>query len=415
MTPRQLVQSIFQHTFFMNARQQWRNASPFVLALIAAQAWLIDAGLATLLSLLIPVAWAIQAKTRLHGGAIWLVYYLTVSSDMVPEINLIYPETPLLAAGAIWLACAAILSLPWVILWNKEPDQKQAPWRVIAALTLSTIPPIGIIGWTNPLLSSGVLFPGMNLSGLALTMLVPVALLLTRWPAVTLLAILATTSAVANFSYTERQADEAWFGQNTTMGQSPDADRIADWAKQRKALVTLANKAFDEGARVVVFPEMAAGTWDRFVTVQWIDTAMRAVEPGKGLVIGALAPAEKGGFLNGVIIVDEEGLRFKNGRIPIPLGVWQPWERNTAQPDWLGDGREKLAGREVALSICYEDFMVFAQAMSLHSINREPAHAVISIANNWFGSGRKGSIIQDASVRMMGRLFNVPVIRAVNR
>lgn len=409
-----ISEAISNHPLSLRVSHALHTAAPFLFAVACAQCWGVDPALAALLSLALPVIWALRARTRLYGGAIWFAYYLTVSSDMIPEISIIYPETPIAFAVATWLACAAALSLPWILMWEDTRGQRQSPLRVVAAMLLSIIPPIGIIGWTNPLLSSGLLFPGMGLSGLALTFLVPVALIMRRWPAVIMASILVTTSLVTNMAFEEKQPADTWFGQNTAFGQHPDGNRFTEWFKMRKRLVQIAGKALDEGADVVVLPEMASGSWNSFAMAQWINVAMRAVEPDKGLVIGATAPSENGGFMSGVVVFDEEGLRFKNGRVPIPLGVWQPWLRHTAQTDWLGDGRFTLAGKEVALSICYEDFMVFTQAMALHSIGREPAYAVVSIANNWFGAGRKGTTIQDASVRLMGRLFNVPVIRAVN-
>ncbi len=80
------------------------------------------------------------------GGAVWVT------------------DGPAVGIGLLFTA-SAILTLPWIALWQNDPSQRF--WRIPVALLLSAVPPIGIINWASPLTAAGLLFPGTGLAGLA--------------------------------------------------------------------------------------------------------------------------------------------------------------------------------------------------------------------------------------------------------
>src|SRR5260363_397048 len=66
----------------------------------------------------------------------------------------------------IWIAPSAFLALTWTLCWG----QTRHSVRILAALFLISVPPIGVIGWANPITSAGALFPALSWAGLLLTL-----------------------------------------------------------------------------------------------------------------------------------------------------------------------------------------------------------------------------------------------------
>src|SRR5262249_23651018 len=108
------------------------------------------------LSLIAPGLIAVQ-PSRIAAGCTGLVYYGSASLPVIGVSAVYWPSNTVLAIG-LWFAATAVLSLPWVVFWTPRPALR--PWAVTAALVLSAVPPLCIVGWASPLTSAGVLFPG---------------------------------------------------------------------------------------------------------------------------------------------------------------------------------------------------------------------------------------------------------------
>src|SRR5437763_5617674 len=94
-----------------------------------------------------------------------ILYYALAIWPVIPGArNFFGPRVSLFAAIALWGLAAAILSLPWAALWS--PMRSQALWRIPIALVLTTVPPLGIIGWASPLTAAGLVFPATAWIGL---------------------------------------------------------------------------------------------------------------------------------------------------------------------------------------------------------------------------------------------------------
>jgi apolipoprotein N-acyltransferase len=70
----------------------------------------------------------------------------------------------------------------------------------------------------------------------------------------------------------------------------------------------------------------------------------------------------------------------------------------------------KLEGKNIAVFICYEQFLVFPV---LHSLLYKPS-ALIGMSNMWW-SRKDLSIIQRGIMQAWGRLFGIPVVLSTNR
>ena len=113
------------------------------------------------LSLIAPCLIAVQ-PSRVTAGCTSLVYYGAASLPVIAVSEVYWPSTGGLAVG-LWFVAAAVLSLPWFVFWTPRPTLR--PCAVTAAILLSAVPPLCIVGWASPLTSAGVLFPGRHRCG----------------------------------------------------------------------------------------------------------------------------------------------------------------------------------------------------------------------------------------------------------
>ncbi|WP_233855829.1 hypothetical protein [Paraburkholderia sp. HD33-4] len=62
------------------------------------------------------------------------------------------------------MAQAILLALPW-ILFKPRGEQCHHVWRAAAAAIVTTVPPLGIIGWVSPSMSQAPSFLAGNWPG----------------------------------------------------------------------------------------------------------------------------------------------------------------------------------------------------------------------------------------------------------
>jgi len=360
----------------------------------------------------LPLLWA-ASRTRLAAFLVWLGYYLAGARD-VPAIFAIYfPESWPGWGAAIWLIHAAILAVPWAILWRDNATPRRATLGAVAALLVSTLPPLGILGWLSPLLLAGEAFPGTGWIGFALTLtflafLAGGARTKQKWRTLALLSVTAaSTSLAANSWHTPPKTPDGWASIETAMGAYPK-DKAAAY-QRHQALIEAVEAKLKAGAKVIVLPEEIAGLWRAGSQSWWRDTERMAREMNATLVIGADLPADGDRYINGAALLGTT-IAILPGRVPMPIGVWRPGQDVSGVPDFLGRGTTHLHGVPVATSICYEDFLLYPLLLS----SLDKPQTIISLANNWFATDLAAIWIQRRSIENQARLFGVPLVRAVN-
>src|SRR5713226_5314728 len=144
-----------------------RLTLPVVAASTAAIAW--NGHLAVIPFSLVAPLLVYHTKSRKHAYASMFSYYAAASWPLIPGARAFFgvQGTPLIGL-LLCLAAAALLALPWGLLFMRE--RRKAALSIPLCVLLTAIPPLGIIGWASPLLSAGVLFPGSKWFGLALVL-----------------------------------------------------------------------------------------------------------------------------------------------------------------------------------------------------------------------------------------------------
>lgn len=361
----------------------------------------------------LPLLWT-ASRTRLAAFMAWLGYYLAGARDVPAIFSIFFPESWPGWGAATWLIHASLLAMPWAIFWRDNATPRQAALGAAAALLVSTLPPLGILGWLSPLLLAGEAFPGTGWIGFGLTLAILSfmaggARTKQKWRALAMLSVVAvSTSLAANWWYTPPKIPDGWIGIDTAMGAYPK-DRATAY-QRHQALIDTVEAKLKAGANVIVLPEEIAGLWRAGSQFWWRDTERMAREMNATLIVGVDLPADGDRYINGAALLGTT-IGILPGRVPMPIGVWRPGQDVSGVPDFLGQGTTRLHGIQVATSLCYEDFLVYPLLLS----SLDKPLAIISLANNWFATDLAATWIQRRSIENQARLFGLPLVRAVNR
>jgi hypothetical protein len=304
-------------------------------------------------SLCIP-ACALHQRNRLRAAIVAFAYYAGAIWPVIPGAGTFFGREAGLVDGiVIWLCGAALLSVPYALLWNAR--RRFIGVRSIAAVLMSVPPPLGIIGLASPLTATGLLFPGTGWFGLAVT-LAAIAVLCVR--PVFSASVVALLAAFCNAVYPSDPKPPAhWEAVNTHFGglglngASPDAElRAAEFIQQR---------TLTSNARVIVFPETAVPRWTEATDLFWQPTLDTTASSGKTILIGTtLDIAGRPGYENGVIMRGAQAGTFLQ-HIPVPVGMWSPIQSSSVPLHIFGPSIITIKGRRAAILICYEQFLTW--------------------------------------------------------
>lgn len=355
--------------------------------------------------LIIPVSWG---YTRGYVSVFMLMfgYFLLGAYDFPHVFKLFFSDAYDLGYG-IWIFHALLLALPYALL------RRYGIYGLILAMFITVLPPLGLVAWLSPLLVAGKLFPGLGILGYFACMLTffviahPGQAGKRRW-AVLMPLLLISAYCNANAPALANERVPLWFGQNTGYGNYP-RDVIAGFERQLQ-LMKQVDAALNQGAKLILLPEDIVNQWLPASEYWWGKEIGMARKKKATLMIGA-SLYEGNGRWTDVLVIRGADTGMAKARIPVPISMWNPFVENGFNTDIAGSGIVYVQGKPVAISVCYEDLLVFPMALSF--VGNYPL-AILSSANNWFGAGTDEPYMQSLSIQAQARLFGVPLIRALN-
>ncbi len=308
---------------------------------------------------------------------------------------------------AIWILHGSLLSLPYALL------RRYGAYGMVSGLLVTILPPWGAIAWLSPLLAAGEFFPGFGVAGYAVTMLLffviahsagnnKIRRIILASCALISLWCNATAPSFINSRF------PLWFGQNTELGSYPHD--VEQGFERQLQLMKQVESALRGGARLIVLPEGIVNQWLPASEYWWKKEIDLARAKRATLLIGA-SIYEGGGRWANALVIRGADTGLVKARVPVPIGMWNPFVSNTFDTNMTGSGASRVQGKSVAISLCYEDVLVYPMALTF--LLSRPA-AILSSANNWFGAGTDEPAMQNLSINLQARLFGVPLIRAVN-
>lgn len=360
---------------------------------------------------LVPLLWSL-AGSRWWAGAVALAYYLAASRGLPFGAGIFFAESaPLWFSWALWTAAGLVNAAPWLLLWSASP-RRQA-WTLPAALLLTALPPVGFIGWVNPLTAAGWWFPGLGFFGLVGLVALFVLVVLKRWPAV---AVLASVAVVANIVALQAKPAEwsaAWSGRDTTFARLQTAAARNFLAEGQRMAQVMMMAAQLEPGRVLVLPETVLPSvrqGDAFNASMLADLSAELKAKGSVILLGSEMSIPDHPIRNVLVALGSNTAPLVQ-RVPVPIGMWRPWLADSIAADPFGNGIGSVAGRRVAYSICYEQLLTYPILVSM----AYHPDLIIGAANDWWARNTSIPAIQGQALDTWGRLFSVPVVRSTNR
>lgn len=358
------------------------------IAALSGVAWLLSSSTlwAPAASLLLVVA-VMLAPSPLQRFLTALAYYAAGSVSMIGAVTGYWGSDHAGTGMLAWVATSTVLATPWALA---------SGWRgALAALALTALPPLGLIGWLPPLSAAGVLFPGMGWAGLALLLAVVVGITKQR---IAWLAPLGAIALAANLVYTLPALPLGWVGVDTSI--QPARGSVLASIQNNLAIIATA-LVQGHGAKVVVLPEAVIDGWLPGTRRQFAG----AVPPGQLWLVGAQTR------FNSVVVVKNANAFVSpliNAAALLPGGNWSP---GGLQPAWWQTA-PVIDGKRVWASVCIEQVLPWTW---FEAMTARP-DVVLAISNQWWADKTSSAPqIQRVSTRAWTRLMGVPVVSAINR
>jgi|SRR6218665_150191 len=287
---------------------------------------------------LVPLLWSL-AGSRWWAGAVALAYYLAASRGLPFGAGIFFAESaPLWFSWALWAAAGLVNAAPWLLLWSASP-RRQA-WTLPAALLLTALPPVGFIGWVNPLTAAGWWFPGLGFLGLIGLVALLVLVVLKRWPAVAALASVVVVANIVALQAKPAAWSAAWSGRDTTFARLQTAAvRNFLVEGQRMAQVMMMAAQLEPG-RVLVLPETVlppVRQGDAFNASMLADLSGQLKAKGSAMLVGAEMSIPGRSIRNVLVALGGDAGPLVQ-RVPVPIGMWRPWAADSIAADPFGSG-----------------------------------------------------------------------------
>lgn len=333
----------------------------------------------------------------------------------------------------LWLSAACLLAAPWGLAWTT--NYSQLLWRIPLALAASAVPPLAVIGWASPLTSAGLLFPGTSWFGLVAVTLWPDWLV--RRPREAITALMVAVLAANAISPNSAGAPAGWEAVDTRFGSRSGQAAISEFA----TATWIQRRALQSRGEVVVFPETVVSMWTDATELYWQAALDELRATGKTIIVGAAIPRQDNGppatqfdealsvlrdgripvshpaadrsdlpFLNALLVRGAETGRYLQ-RIPVPLGMWKPFDGTGVPLSIFGPAVMEVRGHRVAPLLCYETLLLFPL---LQSMSKRP-HTILAVANDHWALGETIPRFQRTAVAVWARLFNLHQVIAINR
>ncbi|WP_338043885.1 conjugal transfer protein TraB [Novosphingobium resinovorum] len=384
--------------------RSWRNSPGRLLVLtlgataIGVVGWSGDPWTLPL-AMVFPAVWSL-AGSRFSAALIASAYFLGASRGLPQGVSNFFGSDILLGLS-LWVGASLAFVGVHAACWSRREGWRQARNYVLANVLMS-VPPLGIVGWANPVTATGIIFPGWGWWGLGVTIVVlMVSTTRFRWPAIVIIGALALFSAV---TWTDPASPARWRGIDTSFVSG--RDQYADYGQQLSTMA-LVREAAADGAEVVVLPESAFGIWTPTIEALW----RRGLADLDVTVVGGAVVLTETGYDNLMVSVaaGSSAVLYRQ-RMPVPVSMWQPWTSDGANADFFGNPVVTLDGLRLAVLLCYEQLLVWPV---LHSMLFTP-DVTVATANGWWTGSTNIVAIQRVAVTAWTRLFGVPVAMAFN-
>ncbi|MCL1876405.1 MAG: hypothetical protein FWF87_09135, partial [Synergistaceae bacterium] len=361
-------------------------------ALVGILGWSCAERFTPLLAL-IPILWS-KAKTRKEAFLVIFAYYLAASRGIVLGAYVFFQDGSISRALLLWITSSAALSIPWLMKIQNN-DGVVAVFLKVACVSLASVPPpLGIIGWANPLLVSGVFFPAWGLWGMLAMMIVWGCCI--KYTKVQNLFIVTVSLLILFPVSLENKGHPDFVGVNTSFGQlasgSANLDFISEYRRIQTVFADLEERKLrgELDAKNIVLPETIC-------VLLLTETARKEWELGALHILGAdWEECGRSFFVGAEVMTDLNSKKYDNvmvsfganticyrQKIPVPFSMYRPFSVEGAN-EYLFEAEaiQLIDGTNAGFIICYEQFLTWPWLLMLIGNNWSTPSVVVCTANN---------------------------------
>lgn len=407
----------------------------FLVGLIAWNTGILGFGLL----LFIPYLW-VNNSSRLSTFLTMSAYYAGATSQLLAGAENYFAQG-IMGSFVLWAALQLALASGWIIFWKMNLSGFSEIFARLLLTTVVTIilPPFLFIGIAHPITAAGLFFPGMGFLGIfvyvvltALVAKIGINLNQHRSKQISTVSLgrvgvgaisfsvifmaFMTWSAITDAKQLISQR-EGRVAVDTTLGEAKVGILYSEDYERHLKLKSIAEEMIGVGNKIVIFPEMVAGKWTLVERDLWNDVNTYATLHNSAVLLGAENVVSDRHYDNALIILGRRQLISQSmikARLSMPYSTWNPfatWSA-TLNISKKNNGVVVIKGQPTAVLICYEQMVVWPILQSM-SDNRKP-QLIIAVSNLWWARNTRIPNIMENTTALWGRLFAVPILRAMN-
>lgn len=367
-------------------------------------------------------------RSRLMAFSFIFLYYSCASRGVPAGAAVFFgADSPRYLGLFFWIAVNSILSLVWMFFWIRvRRCKKQLPYIITNLLLLFialTLPPIGIISWTSPLVAAGYIFAGQGWLGILLFIVsaslaiklanqepgIKTCLAWTLLVAILLLSYRHSLNSYDAILY-ERGVD-GWSAIDTHFGRAASGS-----AQLTDAFIRSTNiipEILQHDTPFILVPETIAGFWIPATQSLWLPVANELKARKQTLVLGTEILDQNLKYDNCMLFLGYKSLIYRQ-RVPVPFSMWRPFGgQGTANAYWWESGLIQIDEKTTAaMLICYEQFLAWPVLRSMMTTRK--VDLLITTANQWWSRGTCIPNIERQYAISWTLLFDLPLVTARN-
>lgn len=270
---------------------------------------------------------------------------------------------------------------------------------IVLGLIVIGTPPLGIFGGANPLLAAAVFFPGTGWIGFVLLLAVWALLLRYDDRQYFVTAPIVIIAAVLS-AYTRPQLPDAtWSGINTDKDFDHGQYTLLD---QNLFMRQLGNAATEHSSGFLVFPEASSYGISK--------SDISRFPPDKHILLGQMTRSEP--LSNQLVLIHGgDSQTVYDQRMPIPVGMFKPWNMKESYPlNLFDDGIIEINNQRLGVFICHEGMLLWPWLQTLAARPDE----LIVIGNGSFTRTNHLSDMQLVTAQAYSLLFGLPLAWSYN-
>lgn len=339
------------------------------------------------LSIVFPII-LYRSESRIGAFFVSLLYHLGASKALAIAAGGFFDENVFLGI-IIWIVGNLVCAGVYTCLWSARRELRII--TIPIALILLSVPPFGVLGWANPLIAAGVIFPGSGVLGFVYLLGLYACLSTGSYRLAKLFAVL---SLWCFFSAPALKIAPI-VGISSRFSKTSD-NGLGDYNRQSELL----ENSQDKKGKILLMPEAV-------VTGGWTEAGQRFWSREKRTVL--MGTEIRISRPENVIVNVKTGQTYFQ-RQPIPFSMWRPFDSDTYNSHWFENPIVSAEGVKVAPLICYEGFLVWPIVHSYLSGGK----FIAATGNYWWAKDSQIPQIHESIIKSWSRLFSLPYAMAVN-